>query len=280
MASSQTQNKAELFKSALVSLRKKRAQQTLAKASYLVKDIWDRHLDSLKVIVTPHSPNLSMLLLGPVLTNSDRIQSLYPNVVIDIQDPLAEPDAFQACLKTKTAHYDIILDTFGFHWMNDPLTYLIYIRSILKQNGFYGCGFLGGTTLQELRQAMIQADSDCFGGAYARCSPMIKPEAATRLMQGAGFIDSVVDHEEVLVNYHDFKDLFSDLRAMGESNALKDWSSHLESKSAQTLPFSKSYYEILAATYRTITSHSKSALEKIQITYDIIYMSGWNAGKV
>lgn len=263
-----TQN---LFDENLIQKRKQKAQSTLVKASYLVRDIWNRHMDTLSVVVAPDSPEVSILLLGPTLEYEHQIRNKYPNTFTTCVDPLASPDDFAKLLTDTNQKFDLVLDTFGFHWINDPLMYLVKLRALMKPNGFYACGFLGGTTLQELRQTLIETDLKLFDGAFARCSPMIKPEATTRIIQSAGFLDSVVEHEEVLVEYPTFTDVVKDLRLMGESNAMVDRASHLGKSLTAKSGFSKTYASESQSTYQRLFPSNK-----VSITYDIVYMSGWN----
>ncbi len=245
-----------LFSESLVALRKKRAQHTFHKAPYLALDI-ERFLQErlLKLEKTK-----SILILGcPGNSLDSFLKSQEFLGHIDHFNPLITPLTNLSEQKS----YDIIVDGFNFHWINDPLTYLRHIYLLLKPGGVYHCGFLGGTTLTELRKTFLQTDSDLFQGAFARISPMIKAEAATRLIQSAGFHNSVVEHDEVAVNYNSLKDLVQDLRSMGENNAL--------SSLAKTTPkASKTYLSHAEKTYKKLFSW-----DQFQMTYDFIFMSGW-----
>ncbi len=272
-------NDESIFNTKLLQVRKLHAQKHIHKAAYLVKEIWQRHFDALRIVVSPDVSSVRVLVLGPSLELHKQIKSQHPQCHIDLCDPLAEPDAFEGLL-AKAELYDVVLDTLTFHWMNNPVLYLMQIKMLLKPDGFYGCGFLGGTTITELRQALIEVDIKLFKGAFARCAPMIKPEAATRILQTAGYHDGVVEHEEVIVGYPCVRDVLVDLRMMGETNALRDRTSHLENHENQRSGFSKSYLVELEMAYNKLFKEqiTKAALkDPVNMTFDIVYMSGWGA---
>ena len=272
-------NSDDLFDEQLVKIRKEKARFTIQKAPYIVREFetylkgifdfvfeplsGDKATSQKKILILGHAPEFSAY----VRQKGVDITSIHP---------LINQNWFESCRQND---FDYVFDFMGFHWINDPLLYLSLIKLMLKKGGFYGCGFLGGTTLKEFRQVLIEADIDFFGGAFGRVSPMIKPEAATRLLQSAGFTDVVVDHEEVLVGYQSLKDLVMDLRHMGETNALskEPQNGHYEDKQKKRLKSLGSSSFSVKAYLDCAESHYQKRFKTktFQITYDLIYMSGW-----
>ncbi len=117
---------------------------------------------------------------------------------------------------------DLVVSTLSLHWTNDLPGALIQIRRALKPDGAFIGAIFGGATLSELRQALMQADSEISGGAGPRISPFADVLDAAALLQRAGFALPVADVDRVQVGYAHPMDLVRDLRAMGETNVLAD----------------------------------------------------------
>ena len=83
------------------------------------------------------------------------------------------------------------------HGVNDLPGALIQIKRALKPDGlFMGC-LLGGRTLQELRQALLEAESETMGGVSPRVAPFADLRDLGGLLQRAGFALPVIDSEIV-----------------------------------------------------------------------------------
>lgn len=122
--------------------------------------------------------------------------------------------------------FDLVIDSGIFHWLNDPIAYVHEVQRCLSQNGIYASAFVGGETLKHLRQQLVQCDLALFGGADLRISPMITPEAMTRLVQSAGLQECIVDHELVTLCYPDLRRAHQDLRFLGAQDAFKSPPQH------------------------------------------------------
>ena len=245
-----------LFDQTLIKARRKRAFRTFAKADYLAQDM-ER---TLIARLPPLQGTEKVLILG--CPGQAVVKRFFPHPQAQFI-PLWDFD--EGSFELPDNHYDIIVEGMLFHWLNDPLNYLLTIRQALKAGGLYLSGFLGGRTLAELRQAFIETDLQLLQGACARVSPMIPAEAATRLLHAAGFRDPVVDHEEIGVAYPRVKDLINDLRLMGETNALKSCRQNITTKT---------HLEHLEATYLTLFGYQNNMLDA---TFDFVFMSGLQA---
>jgi SAM-dependent methyltransferase len=134
-----------------------------------------------------------------------------PRVVVDEEDlPFAD------------ASIDLIVSTLGLHWTNDVVGALIQIRRVLKPDGLFVGAFLAGATLTELRQSLVAAEDELWGGAGSRVSPFADFSDAASLLQRAGFALPVADVDRVTVRYDNPIKLLADLRQMGETNVLAD----------------------------------------------------------
>lgn len=248
----------DLFSYDLLKIRKTRALRTFHQADYLAKDMEStlvKRLTSLKDLQ-------KILIIGcPGGVLKQRLGAFE----CDFFDPLISEGFTENSLPFKAAHYDLIIDSFVFHWLNKPLDYLMAVHKVLRPGGLYLSGFLGGATLTELRQVCLKTDIELYEGACGRISPMIKPEAATKLLQTAGFKDSIVDHEEIGVSYGTVQNLIQDLRLMGESNALMD---------QRSLKVSKKYIECAGRNYQILFPQKD---KNIIATFDFVFMTGWRS---
>ena len=115
---------------------------------------------------------------------------------------------------------DAAFSLLALHWVDDLPGFLAQIRKALKPDGLFMACLLGGQTLQELRDAFMQAESEYEGGISPRVSPFADLRDLGALMQRAGFALPVIDTDVVTVRYSSPFSLLKDLRAMGATNCL------------------------------------------------------------
>ena len=156
---------------------------------------------------------------------------------------------------------DLVVSTLALHWTNDLPGALIQIRRALKPDGLFVGAIFGGATLTELRQSLMQADSELSGGAGPRISPFADVVEAAALLQRAGFALPVTDVDRVQVGYAGPLQLIADLRAMGEANVL-----------AERRPLSR---RVLARACEAYAEQFSRPDGRITATFEIITMTGW-----
>jgi len=115
--------------------------------------------------------------------------------------------------------FDLVLSPLVLHWVNDLPGTLLQLRHALKPGGLLLASVFGGTTLNQLAAALIEAELEIEGGASPRVSPFADLRDLGALLQRAGFAEPVVDSDPTDVHYPDALDLMRDLRDMGETNA-------------------------------------------------------------
>jgi len=116
--------------------------------------------------------------------------------------------------------FDLVVSNLSLHWVNDLPGTLLQIRHILKQDGLFIGAMLGGETLWQLRQCLMDAEIAERGGVGPRISPFADARDAGQLLQRAGFALPVVDVDTITVTYGEPLKLLADLRGMGEGNAV------------------------------------------------------------
>jgi len=159
--------------------------------------------------------------------------------------------------------FDLVVSCLSLHAVNDLPGALVQVRRALKPDGlFLGCLF-GGGTLGELRQALSIAESEVAGGASPRVAPFSDLRDLGGLLQRAGFALPVADVEPLTVRYGTVFRLFSDLRAMGATNALT-----LRHKAPLRRAILMRAAEVYAAGFA-------DADGRLRASFDLVWLSGW-----
>ncbi len=159
--------------------------------------------------------------------------------------------------------FDLVVSGLSLHWVNDLPGTLIQIRRVLRPDGLVLAALLGGDTLIELREALVDAESEVEGGAGPRVSPFLDVREGGALLQRAGFALPVVDADTITVTWPDALALMRDLRGMGEANAVAGRKSGFTRRET-----------LLAAAARYRQRHG-DADGRIPATFQVIYLTGW-----
>ncbi len=250
------------FSYSTLRIRKHKTKKHFHHVDYLAK-IMEKTLYQRLLNLGSIKNNSHILLIGcPSLHMHNQLQS-YQTLHFTHYDPLTDDDFNNAILPSAKQKFDIIIDSFIFHWINDPIKYLHSLQEKLNKGGCYLLNFLGGKTLQELRNTMLQLDMDIFHGGLQRISPMIKAESTAKLLQTCQFKDTVIDQEEIKVEYKNVMQLINDLRNMGESNCL----------STYQYKFHKQYVTKLEKMYKN--NFYNCLTHHVYATFNIINAIGW-----
>jgi SAM-dependent methyltransferase len=128
----------------------------------------------------------------------------------------ADPDL----VPFRDGSFDLAISALALHWAGDLPGALVQIRRILKPGGLLLAAMFGGSSLVELRTALIEAELIEEGGASPRVSPAAELSDVAGLLLRTGFAMPVADAEKITVTYPDLLALMHDLRGIGETNAL------------------------------------------------------------
>ena len=159
--------------------------------------------------------------------------------------------------------YEVILSIFELQSDDRIPETLMSCRKHLSPDGLLLIAFLGGETLNELRQSLYAADQEILGGATARVYPMVDYSQAAMLLGRIGLALPVVDTDRVSVAYGKLDSLISDLRDIGLTNVLA---------ARDARPLSRGWLTALKDTYR---SHFAREDGKFLATFEILWMTGW-----
>jgi NADH dehydrogenase [ubiquinone] 1 alpha subcomplex assembly factor 5 len=118
--------------------------------------------------------------------------------------------------------FDLIIASLSLHWVNDLPGALLQLRRALRPEGLLLASLPALGTLTQLRTALTEAEAEVAGGASPRVSPFPELRDCAHLLQRAGFVVPVADVEDIRLLYSDPFALLADLRAAGETNAIRD----------------------------------------------------------
>jgi len=119
------------------------------------------------------------------------------------------------------ASFDLIVASLSLHWINDLPGALLQLRQTLRPEGLLLASLPALGTLAEFRLALTEAEAEITGGASPRVSPFPELRDCAHLLQRAGFAVPVADVEDIRFLYADPFALLADLRAAGETNAVR-----------------------------------------------------------
>ena len=159
--------------------------------------------------------------------------------------------------------HDLVIHALALHWANDVVGQLVQCRRALAPDGLFLGATFGGQTLHELRASLAEAEARVTGGLSPRVAPMAEIRDMGGLLQRAGFALPVADSDSFDVSYPDAFRLMSDLRAMGETNALADRLRH---------PTRRNVMTEAAAIY---ADSFGDASGRIPATFEVITLTGW-----
>ena len=179
-----------------------------------------------------------------------------------IEDASVRAQPASAPLPVADGSADLIVSILSLHWADDLPGALAQIRRALKPDGLFLGALFGGTTLNELRGVLTEAELELTGGAQARISPFADGFDGAALLQRAGFALPAVDVDRITVRYPDLPALIRDLRAMGETSAL----------AGPPRPIRR---DVLARAAALYAERHADPDGRLRATFEIIHLTGW-----
>ena len=256
-----------LFDRALLAARRTRARaRPRDGADFLVartvEDLADRLMPVLRTF--PRAVDLG-IAAGPAARAVVAMGKAETCVVAspDADHPGAEMIADETVLPFAPESLDLVVSLLSLQFVDDLPGTLIQIRRALSPDGLFLAALLGGSTLNELRDALTTAEIELTGGLSPRVAPFVDVRDLGGLLQRAGFSMPVTDTDRVTVRYRSMFDLVADLRAMGAGNPLVD---RLRKPTSRRLFLRAA--EIYAERYADPDG-------RLRATFEIVWASGW-----
>ena len=257
-----------LFDRALHKKRLDRAASTYGDADFLKRRAAEDAAERLASIMRQFPLSVDLSARGGVfaraLASSDAAARVGTLIQADLSSAMGpEIVLSEAALPFAPESFDLAVSLLSLHWTNDLVGALVQIRQALKPDGLFLGALLGGETLTELRQALLQAEDEVSGGAGPRVSPFADGFDGAALLQRAGFALPVSDVDRVTVRYDHPLKLMADLRAMGETSVLYD---------RPKRPLTRA---VLARTGEIYAERFALPDGRIPARFDIITLTGW-----
>lgn len=253
------------FEPRLLRRRKRRAGAGFAEAAFLHRRAAADLADRLEAIPRPFARALALggggLFSTELEARPDLKARIGALIEADVASGAVELDPEQ--LPFADAAFDLIVSPLALHWTNDLPGALIQIRRALKPDGLMLASLLGGETLHELRVCLLEAESDLTGGAGPRVAPFADLQDISNLLQRAGFALPAADRDTLIVRYREPIHLLADLRAMGETAALRERSPRNLSR------------RILARAFALYAGRFGEPDGRVRATFEILTATGW-----
>jgi SAM-dependent methyltransferase len=176
----------------------------------------------------------------------------------------AVPDS--EVLALDEAAHDLVMHGLALHWANDPVGQLVQARRALRPDGLMIAALFGGETLADLRAALAEAEIATLGGLSPRVAPMGEVRDLGGLLQRAGFALPVADSQTFDVSYPSLVALMRDLRAMAETNVMRD---------RLRRPMRRAMLARAAALYAERLSDGE---DRVLARFEVIFLTGWAPG--
>lgn len=259
-----------IFDRALVRRRRERFADHLGEAGFLVEEVAARLLDRLAdirrefprtLVLGAHQGLLTRALVGRF--GIELLVAADPVAAMQAGEGTLPVVADEEALPFAAERFDAVLSIMQLHWVNDLPGTLAQLRACLAPDGLLLLAFPGGDTLVELRQALMQAELECEGGASLRVSPMADVRDAGSLLQRAGFALPVVDVDRIRVSYRDPLQLMRELGRMGESNALHE---------RRRGPMRRTTLARACGLYGELFGDEAG---RVPATFDILFLTAW-----
>ncbi len=161
------------------------------------------------------------------------------------------------------ASLDLVTSALSLQFVNDLPGTLVQIRRALKPDGLFLAALIGGESLNELREAFAEAESEVEGGVSPRVAPFADLRELGALLQRAGFALPVVDSDKLTVRYPSVVALMHDLRGMGATNILSE---------RRRTPLKRATLHRMAEIYAQRFADPDG---RLRATFEIVWLLGW-----
>ena len=158
--------------------------------------------------------------------------------------------------------FDLIISNFYLHLSNNLDLLFQNIKQSLNQNGFFIAALPGINCFHEIKNSMIKADIEMYGGAYRRFMELFSVDQITNILKKYGYSIPVIEVDTLELRYKKFSSLLNDIRYIGNSNIYYDRKKKFEKKK---------YFNKVEEIYWKQYSNKK----KLILQLEIIYITAW-----
>jgi SAM-dependent methyltransferase len=268
----------EIFDRHALRQHRDRAAATIDAHDFLIREVAERLLDRLGDIRRSFPLALDLGchhgVVSETLAGRGGIRNL---IQTDLSHGLARRArnqghatlvADEEALPFAPASLDLVISVLSLHWVNDLPGALLQICRALKPDGLFLGALIGGDSLKELRQALMEAEIEIEDGVSPRVSPLADLRDLGGLLQRAGFALPVTDLDSITVTYPSALALMHELRGMGETASDRNRRRGL-SRRATLLRAAALYEQRFAGPDG-----------RIPATFEVLYLTGWAAARL
>jgi len=268
---SETQSPHSIFDRSLLAARRNRLAETVAATDFLHRRVAEDLVERLTLIRREFPVVLDLGsgagILGRLLIEAGIGSTILisADISADLVAHASSPRivADEEAIPFRDASLDLVVSGLALQLVNDLPGTLLQVRRALKPDGLLLAALLGGTTLHELREAFVIAETETTGGASPRIAPFADVRELGALLQRAGFALPVADSEIVEVGYQSPIHLMRDLRSIGWANMLLQ---------RRRVPLRRRTLERALEIYQERHSRLDG---RVKATFEIITLTGW-----
>ncbi|TVV73291.1 methyltransferase domain-containing protein [Sphingomonas solaris] len=255
----------EIFDRALRRQRRDRAFAGYADHAFLRDHIVEALLERLDMVTREFTDALDLGCADGSLTRALRARGMTVTPA-DAGRRFADAAGGVQCdedrLPFASGSFDLVVSAGVLDQVNDLPGALALARRVLRPDGLFLAGFVGGGSLPRLRAALIAADMAAGGAVAGRIHPQVDLRGAADLLTRAGFALPVADGEPLAVRYADPLRLMADLRGMAATSLMPG-------RGAAPLTRTR-----LAAAIAHFTG-AAAADGRVTERFEIVYLTGW-----
>ena len=163
---------------------------------------------------------------------------------------------------TQKKKYDLIISNFYLHLTNNFDILLKNINQSLNKNGFFVASLPGRNCFLELKNTMIEADINLYGGAFKRFNTTFSIEYINKILKKNNFKIPLIDIDTFYLKYKKFNKLLNDIRYLANTNITNNRKKKFENKN---------YFNEVEKLYWNKYSNNN----EIILQLEIIFISGW-----
>jgi len=248
-------------------VRAVRLNDKRAGADFLVQHAADDLSERLSAITRAFDIVVDLNSAGSAVTDRLAKSGKYDRIIQCRTQAFQQPRSDLIChdeiLPFASGSVDLIVSILNLQFVDDLPGILVQIRRALKPDGLFMGAVIGGSSLRELRQAFLEAESEICGAVRARVLPFVDVRAAGSLLQRAGFALPVSDSDVWSVRYDSAFDLMRDLRVMGAVNCLNERNKAFMRR------------DVLMRAVEIYAQHFSDVDGRVRATFEMISFAGW-----
>ena len=212
----------QIFDRKKLALRRARAAENFSRHDFLIDLTAERLVD--RMLDFSHHFSSVLIIGGQNGLIKKHLKNLKkaPEFIVemDLHSSGADILADEEMLPIRPQSFDCIIAHFALPFVNDVPGVLMQLRLSLKPDGILLASTLGTQTLENLRDILMTAELETYGGVSHRVGPFVDMQDMAAVMQRSGFALPVIDQDIITVEYSARRKLLDDLRGMGWSSCL------------------------------------------------------------